>query len=71
VTAFAEVRVCNSKYEPTAINDFMRSVKHLTQVLIVGVYCVDRSRKFADSDVMKNYISGQIVVTNRTCFSKL
>ena len=47
-------RVCNSKYEPTSMNDFMRSVKHLTQVLIVGVYCVDRSRKFADSDVMKN-----------------
>ena len=47
-------RVCNSKYEPTAMNDFMHSVKHLTQVLIVGVYCVDRSRKFADSDVMKN-----------------
>ena len=34
--------------------DFMRSVKHLTQVLIVGVYCVDPSRKFADSDVIKN-----------------
>ena len=33
------------------MNDFMRSVKHLTQVLIVGVYCVDRSRKFVDSDV--------------------
>ena len=48
------VRVCNSKYEPTSMNDFMRSVKHLTEVLIVGVYCVDRGRKFADSDVMKN-----------------
>ena len=48
------VRVCNSKYEPTSMNDFMRSVKHLTEVLIVGVYCIDRSRKFADSDVMKN-----------------
>ena len=47
-------RVCNSKYEPTAMNHFMRSVKHLTQVLTVGVYCVDQSRKFADSDVMKN-----------------
>ena len=58
-------RVCNSKYEPTAMNDFMRSVKHLTQVLIVGAYCVYRSRKFADSDVMKISISGQIVVTNR------
>ena len=46
-------RVCNSKYEPTSMNDFMRSVKHLIQVLIVCVYCVDRSRKFADSDVMK------------------
>ena len=22
-------RVCNSKYEPTSMNDFMRSVKHL------------------------------------------
>ena len=65
----SEYRVCNSKYEPTSMNDFMRSVKHLTEVLIVGVYCVDRSRKFADSDVMKNYISGQIVVSNRTCFS--
>ena len=43
-------RVCNSKYEPTSMNDLMRSVKHLTQVLIVGVYCVDQSRKFADSD---------------------
>ena len=47
-------RVCNSKYEPTAMNDFMHSVKHLTEVLIVGVYRVDQSRKFADSDVMKN-----------------
>ena len=45
-------RVCNSKYEPTSMNDLMRSVKHLTQVLIVGVYCVDQSRKFADGDVM-------------------
>ena len=44
------------------MNDFVRSVEHLTQVLIVGV---DWSRKFADSDVMKMYISGQIVVTNR------
>ena len=50
--AVNKVRVCNSKYEPTSMNDLMRSVKHLTQVLIVGVYCVDRSRKFADSDVM-------------------
>jgi len=58
-------RVCNSKYEPTAMNHFMRSVKHLTQVLIVGVYCVDRSRKFADSDVMKNLHFRSNVVTNR------
>ena len=36
-----KLRVCNSKYEPTAMNDFMRSVKHLTQVLIVSAYCVD------------------------------
>ena len=47
-------RVCNSNYEPAAMIDFMRSVKHLTQVLIVSVYCVDPRRKFADSDVIKN-----------------
>ena len=34
------IRVCNSEYENTAMNDsVMCSVKHRTQVLIVGVYC--------------------------------
>ena len=47
-------RVRNLEYETTAMNDFMRSVKHCTQVLIVGAHhCVDWSCKFANSDVMK------------------
>ena len=46
-------RVRNLEYESTAMNDFMRSVKHCTQVLIVGAHCVDRSCTFADSDIMK------------------
>ena len=33
----------------------MRSVKHCTQVLIVGAHCIDWSCKFADSDVTKNF----------------
>ena len=48
-------RVRNLEYESTAMNDFMRSVKHCIQVLIVGARCVDWSRKFSDSDVMKNF----------------
>ena len=31
------IRVCNSEYENTAMNDSMCSVKHRAQVLIVGV----------------------------------
>ena len=48
-------RVRNSEYESTAMNDFMRSVKRSTQVLIVGVHRIDWSCKFAVSDVMKNF----------------
>ena len=33
-------RVRNLEYESTAMNDFMRSVKHCTQVLIVSAHCV-------------------------------
>ena len=47
-------RVHNLEYESTAMNDFMRSVKHCTQVLIVGAHYIDWSCKFAHSDVMKN-----------------
>ena len=48
-------RVRNLEYESTAVNDFMRSVKHCTQVLIVGANYVDWSCKFAHSDVTKNF----------------
>ena len=48
-------RVRNLEYESTAMNDFMCSVKHCTQVLIVGAHCVDRSCTFADSDVIKKF----------------
>ena len=48
-------RVRNLEYETTAMNDFMRSVKHCTQVLIISAHCVDWSCKFANSDVMKNF----------------
>ena len=47
------VRVRNLEYESTAMNNFMRLVKHCTHVLIVGAHCVDWSCKFANSDVMK------------------
>ena len=46
-------RVRNLEYKSTAMNDFMRSVKHCIQVLIVGAHCIDWSCTFADSDVMK------------------
>ena len=36
-----------TEYETTAMNDFMRSVKHCTQVLIVGAHCIDWSCKLS------------------------
>ena len=56
-SARAHGRVRNLEYERTAMNDFMRSVKHCTQVLIVSAHCVDRSYRYmsADSDVLKDF----------------
>ena len=48
-------RVCNLEYESTAMNDFMRSVKHCTQVLIIGAHYIDWSCMSVHSDVMKNF----------------
>ena len=39
--AFTQSRVRNSEYKSTAMKDFMRSVKHCTQFLIIGAHCVD------------------------------
>ena len=47
-------RVRNFEYESTAINDFIRSVQHRIQVLIVGAHCVDWSyRPYAIPHVIK------------------
>ena len=48
-------RVRSLEYESTAMNNFMRSVKHRTHVLIVSAHYVDWRCKFAHSDVMKNF----------------
>ena len=48
-------RVRNLEYESTAMNNFMRSVKHCTQVQIVGTHSVDWSCMSANSDVMQKF----------------